>query len=146
MGKITIKNVSTANVILSIPEIAFRRELSPGREIGITEQEYNDIMFDPGVTTLVRDHYIQINGVEEDQQVEEIGQVFDKDVISKMLDKQDITAFAKFIPNAQPAEKDTIIKLAVEKGITNSAFTALINKYCGVDIIKAINTKHLAEE
>ena len=110
MGKITIKNVSTANVILSIPEIAFRRELSPGREIGITEQEYNDIMFDPGVTTLVRDHYIQINGVEEDQQVEEVGQVFDKDVISKMLDKQDITAFAKFIPNAQPAEKDRLQK------------------------------------
>ena len=63
-----------------------------------------------------------------------------------MLEKQDITAFAKFIPNAAPAEKDTVVQLAVDMGITNGGFVTLIKKYCDVDVISAINTKHLVEE
>ena len=63
-----------------------------------------------------------------------------------MFDTSDITAFAKFIPTAAQGEKDTVVKLAIEKGITNSAFTALIKKYCGVDVINAISIKHQSEE
>ena len=63
-----------------------------------------------------------------------------------MFDTANITEFAKFIPNAAEAEKETAVKLAIEKGITNSGFTALIKKYCGVDVISAINMKHQAEE
>jgi hypothetical protein len=36
--------------------------------------------------------------------------------------------------------------MAIDKGITNSAITALIKKYCNVDVIKAINIKHELEE
>jgi len=63
-----------------------------------------------------------------------------------MLDKSDITAFAKFIPTATEAEKDSVVQLAVDKGITHSGFVALIKKYCDVDIINAINVKHQSEE
>ena len=34
----------------------------------------------------------------------------------------------------------------VDNDITDNAFTALIKKYCGVDVISAINMKHQAEE
>lgn len=146
MSQITMKNISTANVIVSVPEINFRRELAPGRTVPLTRAQYDDLMFDPGFTTLMRAHYINIAGVDEDKQVEQISRVFDTIAISKMLDEQNITAFAKFIPTAAPAEKDTVVQMAIEKGITNNAFTALIKKYCNVDVIKAISVKHDLEE
>ena len=74
------------------------------------------------------------------------GTVYTAQDIGAMLDKLDVTAFAKFIPNAAPAEKETAIKLAIDKGITNPAITALIKKYCDIDVINEINMKHQAEE
>ena len=63
-----------------------------------------------------------------------------------MLDELDIPAFAKFIPTAKTAEREAVVRLAVDKGITNQTFVTLINKYCDVDIINAISIKHQAEE
>lgn len=146
MSQITMKNISTANVVVAVPEINFRRELSPGRIVPLTRAQYDDLMFDPGFTTLVRGHYVAIYGVEEEKQVEQVSEVFDTIAISKMLDDQDVTAFAKFIVNAAPAEKETVVQMAVDKGITNGGITALIKKYCDVDVIRAINTKHQVEE
>lgn len=146
MSQITIKNISTSNIVISVPEINFRRELSPKRVIPITREQYDDLMFDPGVSTLVRSHYIYIDGVEEETRVDEVTNVFDSTAIEKMLDELDITAFAKFIPTAAPAEKETVVQMAIDKGITHNAITALIKKYCGVDVIKAISIKHDIEE
>lgn len=146
MSQITIKNISTSNIVISVPEINFRRELSPKRVIPITREQYDDLMFDPGVSTLVRAHYIRIDGVDEETRVDEVTNVFDSTAIEKMLDELDITAFAKFIPTAAPAEKETVVQMAIDKGITHNAITALIKKYCGVDVIKAISIKHDIEE
>ena len=63
-----------------------------------------------------------------------------------MFEKKDYSKFAKFLPNATMAEKDTVVKLAVDNGITDGGFTALIKKYCGVDVISALNIKRQAEE
>ena len=147
MSQITMKNISTANVIVSVPDINFRRELMPGRTIPLTQEEYGNLMFDPGFTVLVQNHYIGIEGVEEDKKVEqEVSQVFDSSEIAKMLDDKDVTAIAKFIGSAAPAEKDSLVKLAVDKGITHPGITALIKNHCGVDVIQAISIKHQAEE
>lgn len=143
---ISVKNISSAKVNLSIPDIRFNRSLMPGRVITLTEEEYKEFVQEPGCRNLLNGHYIKVTGVEEDRAVEEIDNVFETDDIAAMLDALDITAFAKFIPRATAAEKETVIKLAVEKGITNSGFVALIKKYCDVDIINAINMKHQAEE
>lgn len=146
MDKITIKNVSSAQVVISVPDIPFRRVLTPGRTISISQDEYDELVFDPGFSTLMRAHYIKVSGLDEDHKAEVVGEVYDKETIAKMLDTLDVTAFAKFMPTAKAAEKETAVQLAIEKGITHSAITALIQKYCDVDLIKAINTKHLAEE
>ena len=145
--RITIKNISSATISLVLPYINFRRKLDSRRSINISENEYYELINDPGFAAMVREHYITITGLEDDEVAEVVkGDVYEVTDIAAMLDKLDITAFAKFIPTAAPAEKESVVKLAIDKGITNPTITALIKKYCDVDIINAINMKHQAEE
>lgn len=144
---ITVKNVSSSVVSLFAPSIHLNRELLPGRVIPLSKEEYDELMFDPGVLALVKGHYIKVDGVAEEEKVEvDTTPVYDTQAIAAMFDKNDVTGFAKFIPTATAAEKETAIKLAVEKGVTSPAFVTLLKKYCDVDIINAINMKHQAEE
>lgn len=147
MNKITIKNISTATVQLSLPDIRFTRELLPGRAIPVTQEVYDELTYDAGFMNLLNAHYLMVTGIDAEDQVQVDGaKVYTKDDISKMLDTQDVTGFAKFIPTATVAEKEAVVTLAVDKGITTPAFVTLIKKYCDVDIINAINVKHQSEE
>jgi hypothetical protein len=143
---IKIKNISTSLVSLYVPNIHFNRELMPGREIPVSQEEYEELTFDTGFMSLVSGHYVKITGVEEEQAVEVVDDVFEASEIEKMLVNNDVTAFAKFIPHATDAEKESAVTLAVEHKVTNSGIVALIKKYCDVDIINAIAAKHDAEE
>ena len=120
--------------------------LDPGRVITVSQEEYEELTFDPGFMALVNGHYIRIDGVEEEKQVELVGNIVEASAIEKMLMENNVTAFAKFIPTATEAEKESAVTLAVEHKITNSGIVALIKKYCGVDVINAIAMKHDAEE
>ena len=147
MEKITIKNICDAIVSINVPEANFSREIPSGREIPIPRDTYDALTFDQGFMNLVNMHYIQIFGIPPEEALippEEV--ITSKDEINKMLDALDITAFAKFIPNAAPAEKETVVDLAVEKKITHSGFVSLIKKYCGRDVIDLIHTKHQEED
>ena len=147
MEKIVIKNISSATIVLVKPELRFRRELVPGRSISITQEEYDELTFDAGFNSLVEDHYISVIGAEEEAKpIMATTPVFEKSDIEKILDKLDITAFAKMIPTAAKAEKETIAELAINKGITHPAFVKLIQQYCDVDVIEAINRKHQVED
>ena len=147
MSKITVKNISSATVVLSIPEISFNRSLTPGRTIPISQEDYDNLVFDPGVQNMVRGGYIKFEGLEEGTEIEVApNSIKDKSEIEKIMETRDISAFAKFIPTASPAAKETIVQYAVENNITDNAFTALIKKYCGIDVINAISVKHKAEE
>ena len=143
---IRIKNISTSVVSLYAPSIKLNREMTPGRVIPVSDEEYEELTFDPGFMALVNGHYIKVEGVEEGRQVVETGPVYEASNIEKMLMEGNVTAFAKFIPNATSAEKESAVTLAVEHKITNSGIVALIKKYCDVDIISAIAMKHDAEE
>ena len=122
------------------------RELTPGRRIPVSKEEYEELTFDPGFMALVRGHYIAVEGVEEEDAVENVGTVIDQKAIEQMLIKNDVTAFAKFIPTATAAEKESAVNLAIQHKVTNNAIVALIKKYCDVDIINAISVAHEAEE
>ena len=143
---IRIKNVSTSLVSLYVPSIKLNRELTPGRAIPVTEEEYEELTFDAGFMALVNGHYVKIEGVEEERQVVVTNNVTEASAIEKMLVENNVTAFAKFIPNATSAEKESAVTLAVEHKITNAGIVALIKKYCDVDVISAIAAKHEAEE
>jgi hypothetical protein len=118
----------------------------PGREIPVSQEEYEELTFDTGFMSLVSGHYVKITGVEEEQAVEVVDDVFEASEIEKMLVNNDVTAFAKFIPHATDAEKESAVTLAVEHKVTNSGIVALIKRYCDVDVINAIAAKHDAEE
>lgn len=143
---IRIKNVSTSLVSLYVPSIRLNRELTPGRAIPVTEEEYEELTFDPGFSALVNGHYVVVEGVEKERQVAEVGPVYEASKIEKMLLGNDVMGFAKFIPTATEAEKESAVTLAVEHKITNSSIVGLIKKYCDVDVIDAIAKKHDAEE
>ena len=143
---ITLRNASTSVVSLFAPNIKLNRELTPGRKIPISQEEYEELTYDAGFMALVRGHYIVSEGIEEEQAVEEVGPVFDQKRIEQMLLTNDITGFAKFIPNATVAERESAVALAIQHKITNNAIVALIKKYCDVDVINAINVAHDAEE
>lgn len=143
---ITLRNASTSTVSLYAPSIRLNRELTPGRKIPISQEDYEELTYDPGFMALVRGHYIVIEGVPAEQAVEEVGPVFDQKAIEMMLIKNDVTAFAKFIPTATTAEKESVVALAIQHKVTNNAIVALIKKYCDVDIINAIGVAHEAEE
>ena len=143
---IKIKNVSTSMVSLYVPAIRLNRELTPGRAIPVSEEEYEELTFDTGFMALVNGHYIVIEGISEDQQVADVGPVFDASHIEKMLVNNDVTAFARFIPNATESEKESAVTLAIEHKITSNGIVQLIKKYCDVDIINAISVRHDAEE
>ena len=142
---IRLKNVSTSRISLYAPSVKLNRTLDPGRIIPVSQEEYEELTFDPGFMALVKGHYIKIEGVEEERQVEIVNNVVEASAIEKMLLENNITAFAKFIPNATIAEKESAVNLAVAHKITNAGIVALIKKYCDVDVIKAINMKHEAE-
>ena len=125
---IRIKNVSTSLVSLYVPAIRLNRELNPGRAVPVSEEEYEELTFDPGFMALVNGHYIVIEGIEAENQVAEVGPVFDASKIEKMLLEKDVTGFAKFIPTATEAEKESAVTLAVEHKITHSGIVALIKK------------------
>ena len=143
---IRIKNVSTSLVSLYVPSIRLNRELNPGRSIPVTDEEYEELTFDPGFMALVNGHYVTIEGVAEEQQVEVVQNVVEAGEIERMLVNGDVTAFSKFIPRATAAEKESAVTLAVDHKITNAGIVGLIKKYCDVDVIQAISMKHDAEE
>ena len=143
---IQIKNISTCMVSLQAPGVKFNRELAPGRTIPLTQEEYDELSYDVGFSALINGHYIKLTGVDEEKQVEVVENVVEASEIEKMLVNNDVTAFAKFIPNASTAEKESAVTLAVEHKITNAGIVALIKKYCDVDVISAIAVKHDAEE
>ena len=146
MDKITLKNVSSATVVISLPDIRYNRTLKPGRVVAVNEEEYNDMMFDTGIQNLLHAGYIRFEGVDAEEEALPVEDVLDVSAIEKMIDERNITEFAKFIPTASVAEKETVVKYAVDNNVTDNGFTALIKKYCGVDVISAITIKHQAEE
>lgn len=143
---IKVKNISTSVVSIYVPSIKLNRELIPGRVIPLSQEEYEELTFDPGFMALVNGHYVAFEGLEESQQVADVGPVYSAAAIEKMLLENNVKEFAKFIPTATDAEKDSVVTLAIEHKITNAGLLAFIKKYCDVDIIDAIAKKHDAEE
>lgn len=81
MSNIKLKNVSTAKIVLSIPSIRFSRTLTPGRVIPLTEEEYQEFTFDSGCMNLLNGHYVKLFGIEKDQEVVDVGKVYEREDI-----------------------------------------------------------------
>lgn len=145
---IKVKNISTNDVYIIARDLNFRRKLSPGREIGLEKEAYDELTFDNGFEKFVRNGILRISGVDENESevISTPFEVLSADEIKKILEEKDYVKFTKTIQNASPATKDSIVELAVKMRITDNAFVTLINKYCGVNIVEAIANQVQAEE
>lgn len=148
MGNVKLQNVSSATVVISAANIRLRREIAPSRTIMVSAEDYEELTFDNGFQTLVESGFIRVQGDEETASVvkdtvEQKGVVMTKEEVYKMMvvDK-DVTKFAKTIPNASTATKETMAAMAIANNLTDPGFTALIKKYCDVDVIEAITKQH----
>ena len=143
---IQIKNISSSTMTIICPDFKFRRKLPIGREIPVAKEIYDELCYDTGFQSMVKFGMLKVNGAEiEDAEVIETDYtVLSADEIKEIFEKKDITKFAKMIPNAAPATKESIVKLAVEMRMIDAGFVALINKYCNVNIMDAITAQ--AEE
>lgn len=137
---ISIKNIGTATVTVLANEYKFRRKLVPGRSVPVPDEVYDALTYDPGFQAFVRGGFIKVENVnaEEQEIIESDNIIVAADDIKLMFQNKDITQFSKVIPNASPATKEAIVKLAVEMRAVDNVFVALIKKYCGIDIIQAI--------
>ena len=145
-NKITIKNISTTTVCI-IGENKFRRELVPGREIAIPRAVYDELMYDSGFNNLLAAHFIRVTGVAEDEApVLQSERIYDAEKIAEILKTKNYTELASLLPTATIAEKDSLVELAIKNDIVDNGVNTLIKKYCGVDVISAINQKHQAME
>lgn len=144
---VKIKNISSAKVVIALPDIRLHRDIRPGMSMPFKDEEYEYLTFDPGFNTLLDGHYIRVINDTIEKADEEVKQnVYEADEIKSMLEKRDITTFAKFIKNATAAEKEAVIKYAVELRVTDTGFAALIKNYCNIDIIEAISKYHQSLE
>ena len=116
MSKIQVKNVSSATVVITAPDVRLRRELVPGRIVPLTQEEFDELSFDPGMQNLLRAGYLQVRGVDEEskQMVENAVQQADEastlsvEEIRKIYDEKNITKFAQVISKASPATRDSM--------------------------------------
>ena len=139
---VKIKNISSALVTIALRDIKLHREIRAGMTMPFKDEEYEYLTFDPGFNALIEGHYIKVIGaptIDGEATVEEQKNVFEASEIKDMLEKRDVTKFAKFIKTASQAERDTVLKYAVELGITDSGFAALIKSNMGIDIVEAIS-------
>lgn len=148
MSKVVLKNTSNANVVISAPDLKFRRELIPSRSIQIEKDEYTDLSFDPGFQALIGGGFITVvSGLDEDEKPVNPPVTVTKEEVRKIYQTKNYQDFIKLVKNASEAAREIITSIAVEDKITDNGFVQLIKQYCdNFDVIGAINFQHQAAE
>ena len=147
---VSIKNTSNSNVVISVPDLDFRRELVPSRTVSIEKEKFAELAFDPGLQSLIRGGFLTVSGLDEEEasMVEApLGETTTREDVKKIYKTKDYAKFVKLVKNASPAAKEIITQVAVEEKLTDTGFVQLIKQYCdNFDVIGAINFQHQATE
>ena len=147
---VSIKNTSNSNVVISVPDLDFRRELVPSRTVSIEKEKFEELSFDPGLQSLIRGGFLTVSGLDEEEasMVEApLGETTIREDVKKIYKAKDYAKFVKLVKNASPAAKEIITQVAVEEKLTDTGFVQLIKQYCdNFDVIGAINFQHQATE
>ena len=147
---VSIKNTSNSNVVISVPDLDFRRELVPSRTVSIEKEKFEELAFDSGLQSLIRGGFLTVSGLDEEEasMVEApLGETTTREDVKKIYKAKDYAKFVKLVKNASPAAKEIITQVAVEEKLTDTGFVQLIKQYCdNFDVIGAINFQHQATE
>ena len=142
-----IQNVSSSIVVLSYPNHRFRVRLTPGRKSSIPDEVYDEMKYDSGALEMLANGAIKfvVNTEEEQEEIAGFTDVAGDRVImtpeevEKLLKEGTVAEFSEVIKNASQVTRETIANLAVKFSIADSVRTALIKKYCGVDVIQTLS-------
>lgn len=145
---IKVKNISSYTIYVVAPDFNFHRKLTPGREVIVSQEVYDELSFDLGFEKLVRGGSLKVTGVDEtaSEVIEVPFETLSPAEIKKIYEEKDYAKFTKVIQKASPATKESMVSVAVEMRISDNAFVSLIKKYCDVNIIEAISVQVQAEE
>ena len=148
MGKVSIKNISSANTVLTCDSLRLRRELFPGRSITLDSESFEELSIEPGIQIMIEQGFIRVTPEDEETKASLNGVIsesnriiYSYDEAKEIISKKDYTKFAQALPKASSATKDNFVKAAIELNAVDNAFVDLIKKYCGVDVLKAITLR-----
>lgn len=149
---IKIRNISGGTIIVSVPELRYRRKLLPGTIATVSQEDYEQMVFDPGFASIVKMGHLIIEGTTSEENtliketVETVGTIFEKKDIVAALEKRDAVKVAQIAKTGTVASREILAQAAVDLNVTHNGIVSLIEQYCGVDVITAITRKHEAEK
>ena len=145
---IKIKNISSYTLYVIAPDFKFHRKLMPNREVGVSQEIYDELTFDNGFEKLVRNGSLKVTGVDENvsEVIEVPFETLSPAEIKEIYDKKDYVKFTKAIQKASPATKESMVQIAIEQRISDGAFVSLIKKYCDINVIEAISIQVQSSE
>lgn len=145
MSKVKVKNLLNHDVVISVPEMRFRREIRPNQVVTIDSEKLDEAMSYVGVENLFRYGYLRV-----DSDIEDIGTEVFEDLGIDLEENHNLVSveeLVKIIENGtdaelreildtSPKERDEVIIAAALKvdGLTYSKMN-MINKHTGKNII-----------
>lgn len=139
MAKVKIKNISSYDVLITLPNVRYRRDLRPGQTSDLADDVFEEFNFDPGCRAYVRNGFIKV--ITEDETIKETLEVAPENIdldVDDLLKNKPIAEFAQIMKTASDSLKNKIVDRAMALSITDVAHNSVIKACCGVDILAAL--------
>ncbi len=145
MGKIKVKNLLNHDVIISVPDMRFRREIHPNQAVSIDSEKLDEAMSYEGVANLFRKGYLRIDSEPEDVDIEvfeDLGidleanhSLLSVEELVKIMQEGTDQELKEILESTESSRKQVVIAAALKAdGLTYSKMN-MINKYTGENII-----------
>ena len=139
MAKVKIKNISSYDVLITLPNVRYCRDLRPAQTSDLADDVFEEFNFDPGCRAYVRNGFIKV--ITEDEVIKETLEVAPENVdldVDDLLKNKPIAEFAQIMKTASDSLKNKIVDRAMALSITDVAHNSVIKACCGVDILAAL--------
>lgn len=145
MSKVKIKNLLGHDVVISVPEMRFRREIHPNQIVTIDSEKLDEAMSYTGVENLFRYGYLRVDSDIEDigtEAFEDLGidleenhKLVSVDELVKILEEGTDAELQEILDTSTEERNQVIIAAALKAdGLTYSKMK-MIDKHTGENII-----------
>ncbi|MDD4876979.1 MAG: hypothetical protein PHQ86_07640 [Dehalococcoidales bacterium] len=152
--KIPVKNTSNNELLISLPDIRFKRKWPAGATFKIDLSILQEAIYDGGFMTLMNKGILFIDskearvelGLEEEDAKEPTIKVYTGAQILKLLKASPTDEFVAALDSMSNEQRLMVADIAIEQKTTDINKAEAIKKACGVDVVKAIQLKAQNEE
>lgn len=140
MSNIKIKNTSNFHLHINLPNVRYVRDMTPGQEMSVQEDVYEELVYDAGCRTFIKDGFLKVISSSQEQEVPTAEQKTSDEVnVGELLTSKTVSEFSKIIKDASPALREQIVSEAIRLSIADPARCSLIKHYTGVDVVNAMS-------